>query len=150
MARLPRLNFPAFRFKVATFGETMRIWSQLRKVWIALTPEEWVRQHLLMHLIENCGAPDTLISEECPVCIEGTNQRADVVVYGRDAKPLLVAECKAPEVDIDAAVFAQVMRYNSILGARYIMVTNGIKHFIHERGGDGRYTPLSALPDFGL
>ena len=146
MKRPPQLNFPAFRFKVSTLGDRMRIWDELRGQWLMLTPEEWVRQHMIMYLIEYCGAPKAMIKQECPVCIEGTNQRADIVVYGRDGKPLLLAECKAPDVDINATVFWQVVRYNAVLQARYIVVTNGLKHFIHEREGVARYTALTRFP----
>lgn len=149
MSRLPRLNFPSFRFRVSEVGECLRIWDSLRGQWLVLTPEEWVRQHLVMFLTEHCGAPKALLRQECPVCIEGTNQRADIVVYGRDMTPLLLAECKAPEVNIDAAVFGQAVRYNAVLEARYIVVTNGLKHFIHERSADGRYSPLSRFPHLG-
>lgn len=127
----------------------MRIWDPLRRMWLVLTPEEWVRQHLVMFLIEECGAPPALIRMECPVCIEGMNQRADVVVYGADTRPLLLAECKAPEVDINAAVFSQAVRYNAVLGARYILVSNGMKHFIHRLDREGRYTPLDSFPYLG-
>lgn len=147
MSSLPQLNFPAFRFKVSAVGEGMRIWDGLRGQWLVLTPEEWVRQHLIMFLIEYCGAPRAMIRQECPVCIEGTNQRADVVVYGPLGRPALIAECKSPDVDINAAVFWQVVRYNAILEAQYIVVTNGLKHFIHQRSDTGRYTPLTRFPD---
>lgn len=147
MEGLPVLNFPPFRFRVSEYGGGWRVWDGLRGVWLVLTPEEWVRRHLINYLTEHCGVQKTLLRQECPVRVEGTSQRADVVVYGRDARPLLVAECKAPEIEIDAAVFAQVVRYNSVLDARYIVVTNGLKHFIHERCEDGRYKPLTEFPD---
>lgn len=150
MNGLPQLNFPAFRFRVSPFGEGLRIWDPLRGQWLVLTPEEWVRQHLVMYLVEHCAAPRGMIRQECPVRIQGMSQRADVVVYCRDGKALLLAECKAPGVEIDAAVFRQVVRYNAVLGARYIIVTNGIKHFVHERSTSGQYTPLQQIPDLNL
>lgn len=150
MNGLLQLNFPAFRFRVSTFGEGLRIWDVLRGQWLVLTPEEWVRQHLIMFLVEHCAAPRTMIRQECPVSIQGTSQRADVVVWGRDGKALLLAECKAPDVDIDAAVFRQAVRYNAVLGARYILVTNGLKHFVHERLHTGQYTPLTQIPNLDI
>lgn len=150
VSRLPQLNFPPFNFRVTARGENMHIWDACRRVWLVLTPEEWVRQHMVMFLVEVCGIERAMVRHECPVCIEGTRQRADIVVYGRDARPLLLVECKAHDVDINAAVFSQVVRYNAVLAARYIAVTNGIKHFIHERGSDGRYTPLQKFPDFNI
>lgn len=150
MTRLIQLNFPPYRFKVSQQGEGLRIWDGLRGMWLVLTPEEWVRQHLVTYLIEECRAPAALVRQECPVLIEGTNQRADIVVYGNQGAPLLLAECKAPDVDINAAVFAQAVRYNSVLGAHYILVSNGLKHFIHERDHEGRYRAITIFPDLGL
>lgn len=147
MDGMPKLNFPPFRFRVSPFGEGLRIWDDLRGMWLVLTPEEWVRRHLVCYLTDHCGVQKTLLRQECPVYVEGMHQRADVVVYGNDAQPLLIAECKAPGIDINAAVFAQVVRYNSILNARYIVVTNGMKHFIHQRTEDGRYSALTRFPD---
>ncbi len=146
---LPQLNFPAFSFRVSRAGGSVRIWDALRGQWLVLTPEEWVRQHLIMFLVEHCAAPPGMIRQECPVSIQGTSQRADVVVWGRDGKAMMLAECKAPDVDIDAAVFRQAIRYNSILKARYILVTNGLKHFLRERSASGQYTPLSHIPNMG-
>lgn len=128
----------------------MRIWDGLRGCWLVLTPEEWVRQHLIRFLCDDRGAAPTLVRQECPVCVQGMNQRADIVVHGRNALPLLLAECKAPEVEITRAAFAQVVRYNAVLDARYIVVTNGLRHFIHERTEDGRYSALTQFPDLGV
>lgn len=150
MEQLPRLNFPQYKFRVSRSAAGMRIWDALRGCWLVLTPEEWVRQHLVRFLCEDCGAPRTLLKQECPVAIQGMNQRADIVVYGSDALPLLLAECKSPEVEITRAVFDQAVRYNTVLGARYLAVTNGVRHFIHERTADGKYAALARFPDLGI
>lgn len=126
----------------------MQIWDALRRAWLKLTPEEWVRQHLIQYLIEECGALPTSIVSEFPVALGGRQQRADIVVHGPDGKPLMLAECKAPEITIDRNVFAQAVRYNSVVGARYIVVTNGMWHGIRELTPDGKYKALEEFPKF--
>ena len=83
---------------------------------------------------------------EYPVMLNGQSQRADIVVVGCDAKPLLLVECKAADVDIDQGVLDQAVRYNSVVGARFLMLTNGLKTFCLESLGEGRYTKLTSLP----
>ncbi len=109
----------------ATDGE-VEVFVPLRG-WLVLTPEEWVRRHVVAHLTERMGVPPTSISEEHPVLLNGQHQRADIVAYGPDSKPWLLVECKAPDVAIDDQVVAQAVRYNSVVGAAQIMVTNGIE-----------------------
>ncbi len=145
-SELPQLNFPPYRFRLSREGGCVRIWDPLRNLWLLLTAEEWVRQHLIMYLIEECGAAAGLVRQECPVPLGGMHQRADVVVYTAAAdKPLLLAECKAPGVVIDSEVFGQVVRYNSVLGARYIVATNGLRHYVREFR-DGKYLTLDGFP----
>ncbi len=143
---LPRLNFPEYDIRVARKGLDVSVWDTLRRVWLRLTPEEWVRQHLIRYLVEECGAPTTSVAQEFVVTLGGRPQRADVVVHGHDGHPLLLAECKAPQVEIDTAVFAQAIRYNSAIGARYIIVTNGLRHCVRELMPDGKYRALEKFP----
>ncbi len=126
----------------------MLIWDALRRAWLRLTPEEWVRQHLVRYLIDECSAPAALVVQEFAVALGGRMQRADVAVHGRDGRVLLLAECKAPEVIIDRAVFAQAIRYNSVVMARYVVITNGIRHFVRELMPDGSYTAREGFPRF--
>ncbi len=95
------------------------------------------------------GVPAACISQEHPVEVNGTTQRADIVVFGGDGKPLLLVECKAPSVAISDAVLAQAFRYNAVLGARYVMLTSGLDHYIYEVSPDGTYTPLKDFPGIG-
>ena len=146
MSRYPQLNFPSYRFRVSDLGDVLRIWDELRRCWLVLTPEEWVRRHLIRFLVEQGGAAAPRISQEYPVCIQGMPQRADVVVFGRDGIPLLLAECKAPEVVVNDAVYAQAVRYNAVVGARYLVLTNGLRHYVYEQTETG-YRPLQTFPD---
>jgi hypothetical protein len=91
------------------------------------------------------GIPEAAISQEHPVEVNGTAQRADIVVSGSDGRPVLVVECKAPEVAISQSTLSQAFRYNAVLGARYVMLTNGLDHYIYEVV-DGTYTPLQHIP----
>ena len=150
MESFPALNFPTFNFRIGGPSGQRTVWDELRGCWLVLTPEEWVRRHLIRYLSEFCGASPRLISQECPVRLGELRQRADVVVFGRDARPLLLAECKSPDVKIDASTYAQAVRYNSVIGARYILVTNGLDHKIYESSGDGNYAPLKEFPDLNI
>ena len=117
------------------------IWDSLRHKWLLLTPEEWVRQHVIAWLIASKGVPALRISQEYPVNINGQHQRADIVVIDDFAKPHILVECKALEIDIDNEVVMQAIRYNSIVGARYIVLTNGKKLYCYEYA-DGKYRGL--------
>ena len=146
MTTLPKLNFPAIRLRARRRWESVEVWDALRGSYLVLTPEEWVRQHLTAYLTTRCGVQPTRIVEEYAVALNGQPQRADVVVVDRHAAPLLLAECKAPDIPIGEKALAQAVRYNSVLGARYIVLTNGMKHYCYEYDGT-RYTPLSGFPD---
>lgn len=145
MQELPKLNFPAVDLRRKEGPKGLQVWCETRRQWLVLTPEEWVRRHLVAWLVAVCGVPALSIVEEYPVSLNGQPQRADVVVVGRDAKPLLVAECKAAEVKIDQSVLDQVGRYNAVLKARYIFITNGREHYAYELTEAG-YRPLKQLP----
>ena len=132
MERLFQLNFPRYVFRLRMDAAPPQIWDGVRKRWLVLTPEEWVRQHLIRSLGEEKGA----------------RQRADVTVTGRDGRICLVAECKAPHVPLDERVLAQAVRYNSVLEAPFILVTNGLRHVCCRRDAEsGRYCPTAEFPD---
>ena len=101
------------------------MWAPVRGLWLKLTPEEEVRRRVVRHLVERLKVPATHIVEEYPVVLNGQPQRADIVAVDRDMKPWLVVECKAPEVAITQSVIDQVVRYNSVIGALQVVVTNG-------------------------
>lgn len=129
------------------------VFDRIRSTYVVLTPEEWVRQHLVEFLVLSCKAPLRSIVEEYAVCLNSMPQRADVVVLGGDTQPLLLAECKSPEVNFDNTatlneVFLQATRYNAVLGAKYIILTNGLRHFCYELTPQG-YTSLNHFPPLG-
>ena len=105
----PRLNFPAVKLRISQRGEQMTVWDPLRGIYLVLTPEEWVRRHLIGFLISHCGAQPMRIVQEYAVAMNGSPQRADVVVVDDRARPLMLVECKAAGIGIDRQVLAQVM-----------------------------------------
>lgn len=145
MNRLPKLQFPAIQLRGRRQGEQVQVWDSLRRMWLVLTPEEWVRQHLAAYLVTTCGAVPLRIVAEYPVPLNGQAQRADLVVVDDAGAPLLLAECKAPEVTINRATLDQAVRYNSVLGARYLILTNGLRHYCYEVV-DGQYVTLDRFP----
>ena len=142
MSGLPKLNFPAIRLRARRRGDAVEVWDSLRETYLVLTPEEWVRQHLVAYLVTHCGV------EEYAVALNGQAQRADVVVVDDAAEPLLVAECKAPGIPVGRQTLAQAVRYNSVLGARYLVLTNGRSHYCYELV-EGEYRQCDRFPSIG-
>lgn len=144
---LPKLNYPAIHLRArrSASGRT-EVFDAVRGRWLVLTPEEWVRRHVVEYMLLECGYQPQQIIEEYPVNINGMSQRADIVAIGSDAKPMVVVECKEPNVRIDRSVLDQAVRYNSILGCRYIVLTNGITTFCYILREDGRYAPTATFP----
>ncbi|MFI3327829.1 MAG: type I restriction enzyme HsdR N-terminal domain-containing protein [Rikenellaceae bacterium] len=147
-----KLNFPdiTLRCKEGSSPDSasLQVWDELRHIYIVLTPEEWVRRHVVGFLKDHLRVPPTQILVEFPVRLNGQMQRADVVVVGGDLAPRLLVECKASEVKLSQSTLDQVVRYNSIVGAKYVMLTNGLSHHIYERlDSSGGYKPLKNLPE---
>ena len=113
------------------------VWDPLRKKSVRLTPEEEVRQWFISVLHEGMKVPEHMMMSEVSLSWNGLDYRADLIVYDRQAHPLLVVECKRPEVELTQEVVDQAIRYNNALDVRYIVITNGLKTFMFERGSDG-------------
>lgn len=123
------LNLPAFDIKVAKVDGRPSVFDKLRKRYVALTPEEWVRQHFINFLLVEKGYPEALIANEMQVNLNGQKKRCDSVVFDRMGDPLVIVEYKAPEVNITQKVFDQIARYNIVLHVEYLIVSNGLSHF---------------------
>lgn len=123
------LNLPDHGVKTMHAPEGDRVFDPVRRRWVALTPEEWVRQHVLNYLVHELACPASLISVEHAIALNGLAKRADLVVHDRAAAPLLLVECKAPQVRVDQRVLEQVARYNIVFRVPYLLVTNGIVHY---------------------
>ena len=144
------LNFPAFEFRTKTNGRRMLIFDGVRKKFVALTSEEWVRQHLIHYLITEKGYPATLISVETPLRYANLDKRSDVIVSDRNGKPLMLAECKASEIAITKNVFEQVAVYNLTIQAPCLVITNGLQHFCLAASSDNSPARfLEEIPEYG-
>jgi hypothetical protein len=145
------LNLPAFEFRFRIENGKQQIFDEVRKKWVMITPEEWVRQHLVKWLIQEKKYPASLLAIEKSILVNGLPKRCDIVAFDREMKPYLIVECKAPEVEISQAVFDQAARYNLTLGADLFLLSNGMKHFCciadHEHAD---YRFLKELPEYPL
>jgi hypothetical protein len=124
-----KINFPAYQFRFKSNENNTLIFDVIRKIFVVLTPEEWVRQHVIHYLKTELEYPLSLINVEKQLLLHNMRKRYDVVVYNPDGSIHLIVECKAPDIPIDQAVFDQIARYNYSLNASYLMVTNGLKHY---------------------
>lgn len=130
--KYPPLNLPPADLRLRNSGPRPEVWDTLRRKWLVLTPEEWVRQHFIRFLTGPHGIDPFRIVQEQQLNINGFSLRADIVVYSRQAEPQLVVECKAAGVPITQDVFNQVAHYNIQLGVPYLVVTNGLQHYCCE------------------
>ena len=124
------LNFPThYHFDIVVRDGREMILDTLRHKYVAITPEEWVRQNFVRHLIEDLAYPSGRTAIETGFMFQGMQCRADVLIYNKQGKALLMGECKAPEVKLKQTVFDQIGRYNTVLQADYLVVTNGLQHY---------------------
>ncbi len=147
MDAFSQLNFPRYPFRIRKRETGPQIWDNIRRKWLVLTPEEWVRQHLIRFLTEARGVLPASISQEYPIELGGTRQRADLVVFARNGTPCLLAECKAPDVNLTQITLAQAVRYNSILKTPFVLLTNGIKHICYRYDNSGHWLTMNDIPD---
>ena len=139
------LNLPPFDIRIATRNGRPSVFDRLRKKYVALTPEEWVRQHFINFLITEKEYPEALIANEIQVMLNGQQKRSDSVIYNRKGEPLVIIEYKAPDVAITQKVFDQIARYNIVLRVRYLIVSNGITHYCCQVDYDKQ--TIEYLPD---
>lgn len=142
------LSLPGFEYKVKKKDGNMMIYDTVRKKYVALTPEEWVRQHVVHYLIDHKGYPGALVAVEKEISLYGLRRRFDVVCFDRNGEPLLIVECKAPAISLSQKVFDQVFGYNLALAARYVAITNGIKHYCGEIKAGTTFTFSEDFPPF--
>ena len=143
------LNLPPYEAKIQQSNGKDQIFDDLRRCYVALTPEEWVRQHFVHMLIEHKGYPATLTANEVAISLNGMNRRCDTVVYDKGLKPRAIIEYKAPSVKIDGKVFAQIVRYNLVLRVDYLIVSNGLHHYCCKMDYDNNsYTFLNEIPAY--
>ena len=151
---LPVLNFPSYKIKTLSApdeGQSAKVFDVIRKKYVALIPEEWVRQHIIHYLVDAKKVPKSLISVEKKLKVNELVRRTDVVIYNKSLKPVLLAECKAPQIEINQKVFDQAARYNLSLNVHYFVLTNGLQTICctmdHEKQ---QYDFLEEIPEYDL
>ncbi|MFO8234312.1 MAG: type I restriction enzyme HsdR N-terminal domain-containing protein [Bacteroidales bacterium] len=144
-----QLNLPSYLFKIITKEQNKYIFDEIRKKFLLLTPEEWVRQNFIKYLIDQKNYRPNLFHIEMSFELEQYHYRADVVVYNRSFKPALIVECKAPDVKISQKQFDQIALYNIRLKVPYLVVTNGIDHYCCKIDyQNGSYDFINSIPDY--
>ncbi|NBL65824.1 restriction endonuclease subunit R [Flavobacterium sp. NST-5] len=146
---MTKLNFPAYQFRFKNSENKVAIFDEIRKKFVILTPEEWVRQHVVRFLIEDMKYPKSYINVEKIIRLNGLTKRYDVVVFQPDGRLFLLIECKSADVIISQQTFDQIARYNLALESKFLMVTNGLNHYFCQLDYQNeRYNFLQNLPDF--
>lgn len=125
----PALALPDHGLKTRHGAEGPQVWDSIRRQWVALLPEEWVRQHFINFLVMDKGCPASLIAVERALTLNGLTKRADILVHAADGRPVALVECKAPSVKLGQAVFEQAARYNVVFKVAFLIVTNGLQHY---------------------
>ncbi len=146
---MQQLNFPIYNFRFKNSENKVSIFDEIRKKFIILTPEEWVRQHVVRFLLEEKKYPKSLINVEKVLSVNGLRKRYDIVVFNPDGSIFVLVECKAPEIKTAQATFDQIARYNLALKAQFLMVTNGHNHYFCQMDFENeKYDFLKELPDY--
>ncbi|MEO1011906.1 MAG: type I restriction enzyme HsdR N-terminal domain-containing protein [Bacteroidota bacterium] len=146
-----KLNFPAYSFRFKNSENKIRIFDIIRKKFVLLQPEEWVRQHMVHYLLKEKGYPKSLINVEKQLLVNSIKKRYDIVVFYPNGDIRILVECKAPDIPITQKTFDQIARYNLGLNATYLAVTNGMDHFYCKMDRKAeKYHFLEHIPDFSL
>jgi hypothetical protein len=149
--KLIPLNLPPANLKLTKKDNLIYVFCIIRKKQLVLTPEEWVRQHIIHYLIYFLNTPIGYISTETGISINKLERRTDIIVYGKDKKVKLLVECKAPSVPINEKVLHQIANYNSKIMAPYLWLSNGIDHKIFKIDHQQNKTEeISEIPNFNL
>lgn len=141
------LNLPSFDTNIVTNDGLTQIFDILRRRFVALTPEEWVRQHFIHYLLEHKGYPFALLANEVTINLNGMMRRCDSVLFSKSITPRMIIEYKAPEIKISSKTFEQINAYNHVLKVPYIIASNGLTHYCcHLEAGNDKYTFLQDIP----
>ena len=146
---MTRLNLPSFPIRLAGTQEKPKVFDILRSKYVALTPEEWVRQHFVNYLIQHKQYPAAYLANEVNLKIGGKVSRADTVLYDQQLRPLMIIEYKAPHIAISQKIFNQLFAYNLQLHATYLVVSNGLRHYCCMLTHDHeKYVFLDDIPEY--
>lgn len=146
---MQKLNLPPYSINVRQEDGKQKILDILRRRFVKLTPEEWVRQHFIHYLIEHLGYPQGLLANETELIIGDKRLRCDSVLYGTDRQPKMIIEYKAPKVQITQKVFDQISAYNILLHVDYLIISNGMQHYCLKMDYDTQsYHFLNEIPQY--
>ena len=146
---MQKLNFSSYSFRLKNSENKVSIFDEIRKKFIILTPEEWVRQHVVKFLLEEKKYPKSLINVEKVLKVNGLRKRYDVVVFNPDGSIYILIECKAPQIKIAQSTFDQIARYNMTMQSQFLMVTNGLNHYFCQMDFENeKYQFLQELPNY--
>ena len=144
-----RLNLPPYPIKIQEKGEKRQIFDFLRRKWVALTPEEWVRQHFTHFLVEHKNYPQALLANEVELRIGEKRLRCDTLLYNKELRPRMIIEYKAPTIQIQQKTFDQISVYNLLLKVDYLVVSNGLSHYCCKMDYEHQsYQFLKDIPDY--
>jgi len=146
---MQKLNLPSFDYKLTEIGGKAHIFDIIRRKYVQITPEEWVRQHVLHWLINHYQYPKSLIRTESGMKYNQLMKRTDILIYDREGNPFLLVECKAPHIKCSETVLNQALQYNATLKAPYLLITNGLEHFGFEIKDDS-HRPFEQMPLLSL
>ena len=144
-----KIEFPKEKVKIQQHKDVHEVFDVIRKKWLLLTPEEWVRQHILQYLLITKKYPASLISIEKEIKLAGLRKRCDIVVYNRSSEPWMIIECKEMKVPVSENTLAQILRYHISLPAKYLIITNGSYCFGFEKK-EGQFTEINNFPEFEI
>lgn len=145
------LNLPTYKFKIKSNENKYSIFDIVRKKYVSLTPEEWVRQHFIHYLIEEKTYPISLIAVEKQLTINKLTKRTDILVFNTKGTPEIIVECKAPSIKVTQHTFNQIARYNLKLNANFLIVTNGLKHYYCKMDfKNEEYIFLDTIPNYNF
>ncbi|MFN8241550.1 MAG: type I restriction enzyme HsdR N-terminal domain-containing protein [Bacteroidales bacterium] len=146
---MKELNLPEYSFKITGDPGSEMIFDQIRRKYVRLTPEEWVRQNFVEYLVREGKYPRSLIGIEVPITLNTMRRRVDILVHNRHGKPVMIVECKSPDVSLDEKVADQAMAYNMQLKVRYFIITNGVMNYAYRYGsGDVRPESVFVIPQY--
>lgn len=149
MLQLEKLNLPDFQYRVEQKNNQVSIFCLIRKKFVVLTPEEWVRQHFINYLIQHKKYPRAMVQVEREILFNNLKKRFDVVVYSPEGVPFMLTECKAAHVKLSQNTFMQASTYNLNLKSDYLVITNGLKHFCSKIDHHlQKYSFVQELPDY--
>lgn len=141
-----QLNFPSYEFRIEHKEQDLKIYDGFRKKWVILTPEEWVRQHVLAFLVQTKNYAASLIAVERSLVFNTRRKRFDILVFDKQAKPFMLVECKAPEVALSAETLMQVCTYNTVFKVPFLFISNGLSHLLFSLNEQEKYVSASEFP----